>query len=70
MPSRKVLGETLAVLLGLKLDASQGEAYRLGLHDASAFAVHVKQVVRFAVAGLEGEFPHSDTPAGIQVKAM
>ena len=63
----QVVGQAPAVLLGLHLHAGQCGPFTLGLHHASGLPVHVQQVVRVAVAGLQGELAHRDARGRVQV---
>ena len=56
----QVIGKALGIPGGLKLDAGEGVADRLGLDNADGLLVGVQDVVCRAVAGPEGELANSD----------
>ena len=65
MPRGHLCGESDAVLAGLRLDAAEGRALRLGLDGADGLAIDEQQVV--GLAGGQGKLAHRDPDGRAQV---
>ena len=65
MPRGHLCGESDAVLAGLRLDAAEGRALRLGLDGADGLAMDEQQVV--GLAGGQGKLAHRDPDGRAQV---
>jgi len=66
----QVFGEPGRVLLGLNLDAGEGDAARLCLNDSDGTAINVQQIVCVAVTALQRKLAHRDTATGTYVDLL
>ena len=66
-PCRQGSGQALGIAPGLNLNAFEGGTFFFGLDHAAGLAVHIKQVVGKAVAGVEGEFADGDAQRCVQI---
>jgi uncharacterized protein YukE len=60
-------GQALGVTLGLNLNPFESDAFFFGLNHTASFAVHIQQVVCYAMAGVQGKFAQGDPQCGMNV---
>ena len=69
-PSGQGGGQALGIALRLRLHAFEGDAFFFSLDHAASFAVHIKQIVGKAMAGVEWEFADGHTLRCMQINLV